>query len=127
MEGPCASTHSRRTHMRSLPLAAALACAATMVAAPSAMADTTVTVNSKDSGNGWYSGDTRPPGTGTFETGPATPPLGNGGFELSTSDSTAKVQLLTDAYDGVALGSIDGVGYSTYRDPASTGFEAEIG
>jgi hypothetical protein len=74
----------------------------------------------------WSTGDTRPPGTGTFESGPATPPLGVGSFELSTPDSTAKVQLLTSRYDGTALADIDGLSYSTYRDPASTGFVAGV-
>ena len=36
------------------------------------------------------------------------------------------MQLFTDLYDGVALADIDGIGYSTYRDPASTGFIAGV-
>jgi hypothetical protein len=70
---------------------------------------------------GWYQADTRPPGTGTFELGPATPPLGSGSFELDTfGSSSEKVQYLTDRYDGVALADVSGIGYSSYRDPAST-------
>jgi hypothetical protein len=88
-------------------------------------ADSTQVVTAADlAGGHWYTADTRPPGTGTFEQGPATPPLGAGSFELRTPDNTAKVQLFTDLYDGTALSSIDGIGYSTYRDPESTGFVA---
>ena len=72
-------------------------------------------------GGDWYTADTRPPGTGIFENGPATPPLGSGSFELKTTTVPEKVQLFTDRYDGVALADIDGIGYSTYRDPSSTG------
>jgi hypothetical protein len=36
------------------------------------------------------------------------------------------VQLLTDEYDGVRLANIDRLSYSTYRDPASTGFLAGV-
>ena len=43
---------------------------------------------------GWYPADTRPPGMGTFETGPATPPLGTGSFELRTLTNPEKVVLV---------------------------------
>jgi hypothetical protein len=102
--------------------AAFAALAATIAAA----ADTTVVVTPADLGSGWYPADTRAPGTGTFELGPGTPPLGSGSFELVTLTNPEKVQLFTDAYDGVSLASIDGIGYSTYRDPASTGFIAGL-
>ncbi|MCB9177357.1 MAG: DUF11 domain-containing protein [Caldilineae bacterium] len=36
------------------------------------------------------------------------------------------MQLLTDLYDTTRLADIDGIGYSTYRDPASTGFVAGV-
>ena len=90
-------------------------------------ADATVVVTPASLGGGdWFTADTRAPGTGTFENGPATPPLGTGKLELSTPDYTAKVQLFTDQFDGVALADIEGIGYSTYRDPASTGFIAGV-
>ncbi len=90
-------------------------------------ADTTVVVRAADVPAGhWYTGDTRPPGTGTFENGPLAPPLGTGSFELRTISNPEKVQLLTDEYDGTPLAGIDGIGYSTYRDPASTGFVAGV-
>ena len=92
-------------------------------------ADATVVVTPADlAGGDWYTADTRPPGTGEFVNGPAAtpPPLGVGSFKLSTPDGNAKVQLFTDEYDGDALADIDGIGYSTYRDPASTGFVAGV-
>jgi hypothetical protein len=84
-------------------------------------AASTVTVTPADLGNDWFPADTRAPGTGTFENGPATPPLGSGSFEMKTPDNTAKVQLFTDLYDGVQLADIDGIGYSTYRSAAPAG------
>ena len=85
--------------------------------ATASAADTTEVVTAADlAGGDWYTADTRPPGTGTFENGPATPPLGTGSFELSTPDGTAKVQLFTDRYDGTRLADIDGIGYSTYNE-----------
>jgi hypothetical protein len=94
--------------------------------APARAADTTVVVTAADLGHGWYPADTRAPGTGTFENGPTTPPLGSGSFELKTITNPEKVQLFTDAYDNVALSSITALGYSTYRDPSSTGFIAGV-
>jgi hypothetical protein len=83
-------------------------------------ANTTVVVTAADLGDDWHTADTRGTGTGSFENGPATPPLGVGSFELSTPDGTAKVQLFTDRYDGVRLADIDGIGYSSYQEMAPT-------
>jgi hypothetical protein len=93
-----------------------------MGSAQAATTEEDVTV--ADLGVNWFPGDTRPPGTGTFENGPATPPLGTGSFELRTITNPEKVQLLTDDYAGTALADIDGLSYASYRDPASTGFIA---
>jgi hypothetical protein len=114
--------------MRRLFLAAALMTSALMLGGiATANAATTVKVTANDlAGGHWYTADTRPPGTGTFESGPATPPYGAGSFELNTPDNTAKVQLFTDLYANTRLDAIDGIGYSTYRDPASTGFVAGV-
>jgi hypothetical protein len=112
--------------MRKLLLAAALMTSALMFAGVATAGAATVKVTAADLGTDWHTADTRPPGTGTFEAGPATPPLGTGSFELRTPDNTAKVQLFTDDYDGTLLADIDGIGYSTYRDPESTGFEAGV-
>src|SRR4051812_73806 len=116
--------------MKKLLLAAALVCSASMggAVATAAAANTTVTVTPADlaPGGHWYTSDTRPPGTGAFRNGPATPPLGSGSFEANTPDGAAKVQLFTDLYNGTQLGAIDGIGYSTYRDPSSSGFIAGV-
>jgi thrombospondin type 3 repeat protein len=116
--------------MTKLLIAAALMTSALMFGgvATANAADTTVTVTPANllPGGHWYPADTRPPGTGTFENGPATPPAGTGSFELKTATNPEKVQLFTDLYAGTALATIDGIGYSTYRDPASTGFIAGV-
>jgi hypothetical protein len=83
-----------------------------------ALAATTVVVTPTFSN--WFSADTRAAGTATFEAGPATPPLGIGSLELRTPGAADKVQRLTNLYNGTALSTIDGIGYSTYRDPAAT-------
>jgi hypothetical protein len=112
--------------MKKLLLVAALTISAMMLAgvATAGAADTTQTVTAASlaPGGHWYTADTRGTGTGTFENGPAAPPLGTGSFEASTPDASAKVQLFTDLYDGTQLAAVDGIGYSTYRDPSSTGF-----
>jgi hypothetical protein len=100
--------------MRKVLLGALTACA--LIPGVANAANTTEVVTPADLGTGWYTSDTRPPGTGTFENGPATPPLGTGSFELNTPTTGSKVQLFTDAYNGVALSTITGIGYSSYRD-----------
>ena len=98
--------------MKKVLLGALVACALIPGVANAA----TEVVTPADIGTDWHYADVRPPGTGIFENGPATPPLGTGSFELNTPDGTAKVQLFTDKYDGVPLADIDGIGYSSYRD-----------
>lgn len=112
-----------------LALAGAMAAALGLAGAVPAQSATTtevVTPNDVNTGGDWFSADTRPPGTGTFEQGPGTPPAGTGSFELRTPDNIAKVQLLTDRYDGAALADLTTLQYSTYRDPQSTGFVAGV-
>jgi hypothetical protein len=104
---------------------ASIAVAALMPLTASAV-DSTVVVTPGDIGSSWFTADTRAPGTGTFTTGPATPPLGTGSFELRTTTNSEKVQLFTNAYNHVKLANIDGIGYSTYRDPSSLGFVAGV-
>src|SRR5438132_14370649 len=66
---------------RALGAIAALGLGAAMIAgvgtAAHAATNTTVVVTAADVGptGDWHTADTRPPGTGTFENGPATPPL----------------------------------------------------
>lgn len=89
-------------------------------------ADTTVVVTASDIGDTWFTADTRAAGSAMFRDGPAAPPAGSGSVELSTGANPDKAQLFTDAYDGVRLADIDGIGYATYRDPAATGFVAGV-
>jgi hypothetical protein len=118
---------------RSLTALAVVAAGMLCIGAVSASAATyTVKVTESDvsPAGHWSRADTRPPGTGTFVAGPATPPIGQGSFELNTplgpviKPGAAKVQLLTDLFDRLPLRYVDGVGYSTFRHGDSTGFIA---
>ena len=60
------------------------------------------------------------PATGAFVTGPAFPPLGAGSFEMNTPLATDKGTLFNYDHVGTRLANINSIGYSTYRDPAST-------
>lgn len=55
------------------------------------------------------------PGTGAFVTGPATPPLGTGSFQLSTVGGSDKGYLFNFDHVGDKLSAISAMGYSTYR------------
>jgi hypothetical protein len=57
--------------------------------------------------------------TGSFVLGPAHPPLGVGSLELQTPLPTDKISLFNFDHAGTPLIAIDGIGYSTYRDPTS--------
>ena len=87
-------------------------------------ATTDVTVSSvSTSGNGWFKHSTTAPGIGSFATGPLAPPVGFGSYKLDTSSSltSARVQLLTNLYNGTRLADIDGLGYSSYRETSPPG------
>ena len=58
--------------------------------------------------------------TGTFVSGPEQPPAGGGSLELRTPTSADKVALFNYEHIGTLLASVDAIGYSTYRDAAST-------
>jgi hypothetical protein len=60
-----------------------------------------------------------PPTAGTFVSGPATPPLGGGSLQLTTTTGTEKVFLFNYDHVGETLGSIDDISYSTYRQAGS--------
>jgi len=60
------------------------------------------------------------PATGAFVTGPSRPPLGVGSFEMNTPLATDKGTLFNYDHVGTRLTDINAIGYSTYRDPAST-------
>lgn len=113
----------------SLIVVATLVVAVVVVPRANAASSTIVKVTSNDVSptGAWSYADTRNhegsggTGTGIFMAGPLTPPYGRGSFQLNTTINSDKVQLLTDRYDHTPLASIDGIGYQTYRDPASTG------
>ena len=63
----------------------------------------------------------RPPtSTGAFVTGPGSPPLGVGSFQMGTVLATDKGTLFNYNHVGTRLTDISAISYSTYRDPAST-------
>src|SRR4051794_17521936 len=53
--------------------------------------------------------------TGTFRSGPVTPPLGVGSFELSTPTGDDKGTLFNFEHNGTKLSDVDDIAYSTYR------------
>lgn len=110
-----------------LSATAAFALLAFGLALPRAAAATTVvTVTPADVGGHWFTADTRPGGSATFQAGPATPPYGTDSLAFATTLGTSKAQFLTDLYAGTPLADIDGLGYHTYRDPSATGFAAGL-
>lgn len=69
---------------------------------------------------GWGFGQETATATGTLASGPATPPLGVGSFQMSVN-STGGELLGTAAYAGTPLSQITGLAYSTYRSTADAG------
>lgn len=59
---------------------------------------------------------TRNAGTGAFEIGPGTTPLGVGSLELRTPTGADKVFLFNYDQIGTKLADINKIGYSTYRE-----------
>ena len=107
--------------MGKVRLITAAACALGLALTSANPAAAATVVNTVDNGNGWYSADTRTDGTMAFMTVD-----GRGAVQLSTPSNPAKVQLLTDELSGTKLADISAISYSTYRDPASTGFVAGL-
>jgi hypothetical protein len=107
-----------------------------MVAVPVAAAGTVV-VDQDNLGVDWFTADTRAGGTVQFVNGPATPPLGTGSVEFTTTDTAggsgqAKAQLFTYQYGslgtpgaGLALADITAMSYSAYKSSASTNSNAQ--
>jgi hypothetical protein len=63
---------------------------------------------------------TRNAGTGTFRSGPGTPPAGIGSFETVTPTGADKATLFNFDHTGTKLADIDRMGYSTYRTAGAT-------
>jgi hypothetical protein len=57
--------------------------------------------------------------TATFQTGPASPPLGAGSLQLSTPGPSDKVFPFNFDHVGTDLDTINAMGYSTYRSAGS--------
>jgi hypothetical protein len=109
---------SHRIRRFAAVLAVALA-AALLPSAAIAAGGTIVKVNQTDLGGHW-SLQTLADGTGSFVTGPSTPPYGTGSFEMTTSTVDGKATLFTDLWTGRPLSDITGLDYWTYRDASST-------
>lgn len=78
-------------------------------------ADSTPVVVTSANLNGWFFFNEGATGTGGFEVGPATPPLG-GGSAFLTVNSTGRESLGTQAYAGTPLNQITELRYSTYKN-----------
>ena len=76
-----------------------------------------VVVVSPSSPNGWtfVNDATNAPETGTFVTGPATPPLSTGSVQLAAPTTADAHMVATQAYAGTPLLSITNLDYSTFQ------------
>lgn len=108
-----------RSHPRLATLLAAIMALALMPAAVAAAGGTVVTVNQTSLGVDWFQA-TLATGTGGFEAGPATPPLGDGSYGMRALTANDKVTLVTDAWLGHDLAELSALDYWTYRDATST-------
>lgn len=68
----------------------------------------------------------RDAGSGDFVTGPGTPPSGVGSFATVTPGNNDKVTLFNYEHIGTQLADINQLGYSTYRDAASTATAVQV-
>lgn len=103
---------------KTLIVAAVAVVVALSVAGPAAAAGTIV-VRPGDVGVTWLAGS-RPGGSSSFVTGPATAPLGVGSLQFTTADVHASAQLLNFGYVGTPLANFDAMSYSAYRSSSST-------
>jgi hypothetical protein len=80
-------------------------------------ADVTRQVENTPPTDNWvlYTRAGTPPTAGAFVDGPATPPLGGGSLELTTATGSEKVFLFNYDHVGTAIGDVDDIAYSTYR------------
>jgi hypothetical protein len=61
----------------------------------------------------------RPTGSASFRTGPGTPPLGTGSFEMITPDPAAKFSLFNFDYVNRQVSDFTALGYHTYQSSAA--------
>lgn len=110
------SNHSRARHA---PAAIATAFLA-MLLPGAVLAASTVEVNTSDLGSTW-SWEGLGGGTGEFVTGPGSPPLGIGSFEMTTTvENVDKSTLVTTDFLGDSLIDLSALSYGTYRSGTST-------
>ena len=100
-------------------IGAAVAVVVALSAAGPAGAAGTVVVRPGDVGATWLAGS-RPGGSSSFVSGPATAPLGVGSLQFATADVHASAQLLNYSYIGTPLADFDAMSYSAYRSSSST-------
>jgi hypothetical protein len=123
IRGLCTVRSSRRLIGTTVAVVAALSIAGGVAAS------STVVVRPGDVGTSWLTADTRTGGSVSLVTGPATPPLGIGSLQMTTTDasgsSNAKAQLFNYSYIGTPLASFDAISYSAYRSSSSTNSAAQ--
>jgi hypothetical protein len=107
------------TRARRLPTIIAAAMVAALLPASVLAADVTVKVNPSDLGTTWFH-EVLADGTGAFVAGPASPPLGDGSFEMTTTTPNDKSTLVTSDWTGDLLSDLGGLTYSTFRDGVSS-------
>ena len=66
------------------------------------------------------------PATGAFVTGPGSPPLGVGSFEMRTPLPTDKGTLFNFDHIGTRLADINAISYSTFREATSTATAGQL-
>lgn len=64
--------------------------------------------------------------TGSFIVGPGNAPMGVGSLEFTTPLPTDKITIFNFDHVGTPLTAISGMGYSTYRDPASSASAVQV-
>jgi hypothetical protein len=112
-----------KSTLKSLPLLCGLSALASIAVLPSVAIAGTVVVTAANP-DGWafdnrdVNGVVISPTTGSYVTGPATPPLGTGSANLNTGNGTTGgdggSELRNSNYAGVLLSSITALSYSTY-------------
>lgn len=95
------------------------AAVAVVLTAGVASATTVEKVYPSDVGSTWFTADTRAPGSVTFGTTYGGAGGSAAAVILQTPTSSAKAQLLTDAWAGTPLSAITALSYSTYRSSDS--------
>lgn len=96
---------------------------------PAMVLAATTTVVTPTNAQGWAFFQEVPNGSGSFVTGPETPPMGVGSAQL-TVDSTGRELLLNNDFAGTKLSDITKLAYSTYRqlgsDPLAISLQLDI-